>query len=1039
MASIHDQFSEQFYKWESRGRGWQVFNQPVHPEPPFQVFNGHYLPETPVVDDGRKPTFLSSLFRKVSQPPSSPPTVDEVEDEPEPKPLVRDSLVEFQASLPADLDIAREAFDHFFHHLAVCREPVAFELLGTHQRVSAQFVASAGDASLVRNQLEAHFPDVQFRQQTGTLEQAWDASSGDEACAVEFGLEREFMLPLATGKLDPFVGIVGALARMQPGELALFQVNFQTAHQDWPESILRSVTHADGKPFFVNAPDLVPAASNKVARPLYAAVVRILVRTATTDRLHEIARELAGSLCVFINPQGNALIPLNNDDYPFEDHINDVLCRQSRRSGMILNSDELIGFVHLPSSAVHSPALARDSGRTKAAPTIVQHPPGIIIGDNEHHGDTVEVYLTPEQRVRHTHIIGSNGTGKSSLLLNMIRQDIENKDGVAVLDPHGDLIDQILGCIPENRINDVVLVDLADEEFPVGFNLLEANTETERRLLASDLVGVFRRLSRTWGDQMDTVLQNAILAILKSSRGGTLVDLREFLQNPKFRSEFLPTVRSSEVIRFWTKVFPTLGRDKSVNSLLARLQDFFSSEPICNMVSQRGNSLKFSDIMDSGKIFLAKLSTGLGGDENSYLLGTLLVSKFQQMAMARQEQKAEDRKNFWLYIDEFQHFISPSMEKILTGTRKYKFGFTLAHQNLHQLRADADVASAVMTQPCTRIVLGVGDDDAKRLGECFDSFDGKSLTRLEKYHALVRVERNDFDFNLALRKPELPGGGEERKAAVIAASRKQYARPRAEVEATLLAEIQPGGKPPEPTAAAYEGSKPTPQPAPPQVGAPKVNEVPKTTAPSNDAKISPVTDSEKENRKLLPVEPEATVQSEEGAGFDSKSEHTTLKDEIQAHAESLDYTVTRETTIPDHGRPDLILTRGKHSIACEISVTTHKTIEADHIRLRLTAGFTHVAVISKNRRKLPKIEASYLKLIPGASLDKVGFYSHDEFLSLLSKWAMDDPEGGTQERAKPRKQNLGANPPPENPVERAKVQQALVADLKKMMARDRQK
>jgi len=1064
MPSAHEHFSEQFLKWEMRGRGWQVFPQPVFPEPPFAPFRTRPMTETPAIDDGRRPTFLSSLARKWAQPtaPAQPPVEpeEELEEEPEPTALLRESLVEFQASLPDKLDVPSDSFDQFFRNLALCREPVAFELMGTHKRVIAQFVVSAGDASPVRKQLSAHFPEVQFRQTEKALGNAWDASEGEHAWAVDFGLEREFMLPLASGKLDPFIGIIGALAELQPGELGLFQVLWQPVQNPWAEHIIASVTNRDGKPFFVNSPELTSAAESKVASPLYAAVVRILVRTASTSRLQGICRELAGSLRVFINPQGNALIPLHNDDYPFEDHINDVLLRQTQRSGMILNSEELIGFVHLPSTAVRSPALARDTGRTKAAPDIVQHRPGILIGDNEHNGETVAVYLTPEQRVRHTHIIGSNGTGKSSLLLNMIRQDIENRDGVALLDPHGDLIDQILGCIPENRINDVVLVDLADEEFPVGFNLLEANTETEKRLLASDLVGVFRRLSRTWGDQMDTVLQNAILAILKSSRGGTLVDLREFLQNPKFRSEFLQTVRSVEVIRFWEKVFPTLGRDKSVNSLLARLQEFFSQEPICNMVSQRGNSLNFSEIMDSGKIFLAKLSTGLGGDENSYLLGTLLVSKFQQMAMARQEQKAEDRRNFWLYIDEFQQFISPSMEKILTSTRKYKFGFTLAHQNLHQLRADANVANAVMTQPYTRIVLGVGDDDAKRLGECFDSFDGKSLTRLEKYHALVRVERNDFDFNLALRKPELPGGGEERKAAVIAASRRQYARPRTEVEAALLAEIRPAAKPPEPPAAGEppaSSRKPastsppaastpaSPPPAKEQPSAPhqsseppKDTEVPKAAMPPQMRKV---TGSEKENRELPPMHLEKTGadQSEEVADVENETEHETIKDEIQAHAESLDYTVTGETPIPEHGRPDLILTRGKHSIACEISVTTHKTIEADHIRLRLKAGFTHVAVISQDGRKLPKIKAAYLHLIPGASLDKVGFYSRNEFLGQLSAWALDDPAGGAMERAKPKKQDFDFNPPPEKLARREENQRAMLADLQKKMARDRQK
>ena len=1049
MPSVHEQLSGQFYKWESRGRGWQVFGEPVCPEPPFRPFNGYRLPESSVVDDGRKPTFLSSLFRKISQNPP-PPVIDEVEEESEPTLLVRDSLVEFQAALPADLDIAKESFDQFFRNLDLCREPIAFELLGTHKRVLAQFAASVEDASPVRKQLAAHFPDVQFRQLEGALGKAWDASEGDQAFAIEFGLEREFMLPLATGKIDPFVGLVGVLAELQPGELGLFQVLWQPVQNPWAESIMGSVTHSDGKPFFVNMPELAGAAANKVARPLYAAVVRILVRVSTTRRLNEIASELAGSLRVFINPEGNALIPLHNDDYPFEDHITDVLCRQSRRSGMILNSDELIGFVHLPSSAVRSPALQRDSGRTKAAPDIVQHRPGILIGDNEHNGETVEVYLTPEQRVRHTHIIGSNGTGKSSLLLNMIRQDIENRDGVAVLDPHGDLIDQILGCIPDDRINDVVLVDLADEEFPVGFNLLQAHSETERKLLASDLVGVFRRLSRSWGDNMDAVLQNAILVFLQSSRGGNLADLRRFLRDKNYRSEFLLTVSDPELIDFWQAVIPTLG-EKPLNSLRARLQEFFSQAPLRNMVSQRDKNLNFADIMDSRKIFLAKLSTGLGGDENSYLLGTLLVSKFQQLAMARQEQKIEERKNFWLYIDEFQNFISPTMEKILTGTRKYKFGFTLAHQNLHQLEKDANVASAVMTQPCTRIVLGVGDDDAKRLGEGFDSFDGKSLTKLEKFHAIVRVERNDFDFNLALRKPELPGGGEERKAAVIDASRRQYAVKRADVEAMLLAEVRPSAgqsKPPGSLASADGGSKPTPKPISPPAGTPKVippaeppkvAEVQKPALPLTVAEIQPVTVSEKENRELSPVEQESTARSEEGADLESKSEHNALTDGIQAHAESLDYTVTRETPIPNYGRPDLILTRGKQSIACEISVTTHKTIEADHIRLRLKAGFTHVAVIAQNRRKLPKIETSYLKLIPGASLDKVGFYSCDEFLSQLSTWAVDDPESGALERAKPRKQNLGANPPPKNPVEQAEVQRTLLADLQKMMARDRQK
>ena len=472
MSRLDEQLTEQFHQWELRGRGWQVFPEPVAPEPPFGPFTGHFLPNTPIIDDGVRPTFLSSLVQRLSQklstekPPA--PVEPEPEEEPEPTPLVRGTLVELQASLPDKLDISKDAFEQFFHNLAMCHEPVAFELLGIHRRVVAQFAACEADISLVRKQVSAHFPDVQFRQQEGTLESAWLASDGNEAFAVEFGLEHEFMLPLATGKLDPFVGIVGALAELEPNELGLFQVIFQPVQHPWAESIVNSVTHADGRPFFVNSPELAGAAENKVSCPLFAVIVRIMARTASRPRLYEIARDLAGSLRVFSNPQGNTLIPLHNEDYPFEAHLEDVLRRQSRRSGMILNSDELVGFVHLPTSAVRSPALLRDSGRTKAAPAIVRQPPGIVIGDNEHACETVPVFLTPDQRVRHTHIIGSSGCGKSSLLLNLIRQDIENGDGVAVLDPHGDLIDQILTIIPADRIDDVVLVNPSDVEFPIG-------------------------------------------------------------------------------------------------------------------------------------------------------------------------------------------------------------------------------------------------------------------------------------------------------------------------------------------------------------------------------------------------------------------------------------------------------------------------------------------------------------------------------------------------------------------------------------------
>ena len=295
----------------------------------------------------------------------------------------------------------------------------------------------------------------------------------------------------------------------------------------------------------------------------------------------------------------------------------------------------------------------------------------------------------------------------------------------------------------------MVLVDPSDAEYSIGFNILSAHSELEKNLLASDLVAVFQRLSTTWGDQMNSVLQNAILAFLESDRRGTLADLRRFLIEPAFRNEFLKSVKDSEVVYYWQKSFPHLSGNKSIGSILTRLDTFLAQKPIRHMVSQPENRLDFAHIMDSGKIFLAKLPEGLLGRENSYLLGTLLVSKFQQIAMSRQAQQIAARRDYWIYVDEFANFITPSMAEILTGARKYRIGLTLAHHELHQLQRNPEVASAVMSHPFTRIVFRVGDDDAKKLAEGFSYFEAKDLRNLETGQAVCRVERSDFDFNLS--------------------------------------------------------------------------------------------------------------------------------------------------------------------------------------------------------------------------------------------------------------------------------------------------
>jgi hypothetical protein len=970
MALIHEMLSDQFYDWEERGRGWTVWALPVSPEPPFRPFYGHHVPEAPLIDDGRRPTFLNSFVDKLTQKmsPQPPPVfIQESKAEPEPRALIRDPMVELQTSLPAKLDITKEAFEHFLRSLTFCREPVAFELIGTPGQVRMQFAAQERDAPLVRRQLQAYFPEAVFQPCDGTLEASWETSESEAMLVVEFGLEREFMFPLATGKLDPFIGIIGALSELRPGEVGLFQVLFEPAREEWAESIVNSVTGDGGKPFFVNMPELAAEGENKVKCPLYAAVVRIAVKSETYDGAVEIARDLAGSLRVFAHPEGNKLIPLHNDDYPFEDHVEDMLRRQSHRSGMLLNSDELIGFVHLPSSAVRSQSLERDTGKTKAAPSIARNASGMLLGSNVHFGESIPVRLTPEQRVQHMHVIGASGSGKSTLLFNLIRQNIENGEGVALLDPHGDLVESLLGIIPQGRVNDVVLIDPSDEEYSVGFNFLSAHSDLEKTLLASDLISVFQRLSTSWGDQMGIVLQNAILAFLESDQGGTLADLRRFLVEPAFRDKFLTTVRDPDIVYYWRKAFAQLTGNKSIGPALTRLETFLAPKPIRYMVTQKENRLNFGDIMDSGKIFLAKLPLGQMGKENAFLLGSLLVGKFQQLAMGRQVQRIESRRPFFLYIDEVQNFITPSMAEILSGARKYRLGLVLAHQELHHLDRDRDVASAVLSNPYTRVVFRVGDADAKKLAEGFSFFEARDLQNLEPGHAICRVEKANGDFNLSVPLPAMPSrvDAAERRQQVITASREKYATSRKDIEATLR------------SSASKE---------------PETAQIPPLQKPS----------TLEDKQLILPQEPkkEADVVSSTSESTDENIPlHQVLKERIVSEGERLGFTASMEEAVPK-GRADVHLERGPIIIACEVSFTTSRDHELGNVRKCLNAGYVHVAAICTEAKRLASLKKYIEAAIEPEELAKVHFYSPADFISSLEQIAKEAPGIGTPKAPK---------------------------------------
>ena len=963
--------TQQFYDWEKRGRGWQLWDYPVELEPPFRPFLVHFAGSGPIFDDAHKPTFLSALIERVRRYWGGPASViasptdlldQNLMEEAEPVVLSdKSNLVELAVALPPRQPVGKETTEQFLLGLSCASRPTSFEIIGLPESIVLQLTCREPDEGQVRQQIQAYFPEAVVHEEAGFLDRCWDNTGLKETVIVDFGLSREFMLPLKTFKgfeVDPLIGITGALADLQEGELGLLQVLFQATRHAWSENIIRAVTDWEGRSFFADAPEMVSLAKQKVSRPLYSVVVRVAGQSSTSGRAWQIAKALGGSLAQFSNPFSNELIPLDNEDYSQKDQEEDVLYRESHRSGIILNTDELASLVHLPSPSVRSEKLKREEKRTKAAPTLaLGHK--LLLGENTHGGKKEFVTLGPEQRIRHTYLIGASGTGKSTLLLNLIIQDIKNGEGIAVLDPHGDLIDQILGFIPEERFADVVLLDPADEEYPVGFNILSAHSELEKNLLASDLVGVFRRLSTSWGDQMTSVLGNAILAFLESQRGGTLADLRRFLVEAAYRRDFLETVADPEVVYYWQKEFPLLsGRPQA--PLLTRLDTFLRPKLIRYIVSQKENRLDFQTIMNNRKIFLAKLAQGAIGEENAYLLGTLLVSKLHQIAISRQQIRESERQNFYLYIDEFHNFITPSMAAILSGARKYHLGLILAHQELRQIwNKEMDIASAVISNPYTRICFRLGDFDAQKLKDGFSFFEAKDLQNLGTGEAIARLERAEYDFNLkALPLPGVDIGlASQRRERLVALSREKYARRRVEIEAEL-ARGRPVASPPTPVRE-VRPRKETKEPAIP------------VDIPPRDRKV-------REQPRFIPQEPAPL-----GRGG---QHHKYLQQLVKRLADDRGYRTTIEKLILGGvGSVDVSLEKGGRKIACEISVTSGAEQELGNVQKCLAAGYDQVILLSSERKALSKIREFVAARIDEETLRKVLFLPSEEFVDYLDQ------------------------------------------------------
>lgn len=936
-----------FEAWSRRGRGYEVWPTAVRLEPRFLPFLGGQRSDQRI-DDGRKPGLIE-LFKSPSTSPATESDGDLVEQPLAPRPpRVPSGLTELQIMLPFGFSVRTAFAKELIAHLHNLAFPVSFELIGLFEGIVVQLACSHVDEGELIQTLHAYFPEVAIKKHRDVLSSCWGGQKGSESI-IDFGLSEPYAFPLedaATLENDPLIAVIGALNDLDEDELGLVQVLFQPAREPWQVDLQSVLSVAD------RSGTVAPFAQRKLSSPLMAAVIRVASRSTSKVRALSIARSIGNSLISATSSPCNGLIALSNDGYADSIHAQDILLRQTHRSGMLLNERELLSLVHLPSALVRSERLVRGSTRTKAVPpSAVDHP--LVLGLNEHDGVVQCATLSEAARLRHTYVVGASGSGKSTLLLNLILQDLDAGAGLAVLDPHGDLIDDVLARMPAHRAQDVCLIDPSDSDFPVGLNVLSAHSDSEKIILSSDLVGVFRRMSTSWGDQMTSVFGNAVLAFLESPEGGTLLDLRRFLVDSAFRKRFLSTVRDPEVIFFWESEFPLL-KGLPQSPLLTRLDTFLRPKLIRHMVAQKVDRLDLRAMMDERKVLLARLSQGAIGEENAYLLGSLLVARINQVALTRQDQERTSRTPFYLYIDEFQHFITPSITSVLSGARKYGIGLTLAHQDLRQLRSRSeDVASAVLSNAYTRIVFRTSDSDAKALAEGFSFFEASDIQNLGIGEAIARIERQAFDFNLKVSKPKAldPSVAATSRLRVINASRQAFATPRHDVEASLYRSRRA------PQDSAPAGPPRTPEPAEKQ----KPDTAPQPPPESGSA-------------------PTEQLRGRGGA------QHKYLQSLIKRSAEDRGFRASIEQPVLDgHGHVDVLLERNGMRVACEISITTSASHEFDNLSKCLASGFDYVILLSPEKRTLAAVEKDFLPELPEEQRARLRLLQPERLIAFLDQ------------------------------------------------------
>lgn len=470
---------------------------------------------------------------------------------------------------------------------------------------------------------------------------------------------------------------------------------------------------------------------------------------------------------------------------------------------MILSSEELASLYHIPNIRFNKyPSIAWQNFKIAPPPANIPKE-GILLGHNIYRGETTEIRMKREDRFRHFYVIGQTGTGKSSVLQVMIRQDLRNGDGLCVIDPHGSLVEDILPFIPRERADDVIYFDPSDMERPLGLNLLEADTWEEKELVALDAMNIMIKLfdEEVFGPRIQDYFRNGCLTLMSDPDGGSLTDIVRLFTDDDFAKIKRQHVTNPVVASFWDHQMAKTGareKQEMIPYFAAKFGQFVTNTMMRNIIGQAKSAFDFADVMQNNKILLMNLSKGSVGEINSKLLGLIIVQKIQMAALKRQKIAKDERKDFFLYIDEFQNYVTESIEVILSEARKYRLGLNVAHQYLAQIddqggKKGTNLKDAVFGNVGSMMCYKIGAQDAEQMAkEMAPVFSDQDLINMDKYKSVMKLSidtQPSRPFSIIPVNPYLEDGDMQAAEAYKQLSRLKYGRDRDFVDREILRRI----------------------------------------------------------------------------------------------------------------------------------------------------------------------------------------------------------------------------------------------------------